>query len=109
MRATWAADEAPLRATLRPPCVLAVGNALVSNLRVPTLKDRLAVKDEPVTVLSPADVGVDLAAQLRAETSPSRSRGVDRRRGGVRVAGATPAEKAHVLFETHLRGVLEGL
>ena len=110
VRVSCSADDALLRITLRPPCVLAVGNALVSNLRVPTLTDRLAVKDEPVTVLSPADVGVGLAAQLRAETSVLASlEEIDRRRAGLRVAGATPTEQANALYEAHLRDVLETL
>ena len=50
-----AADEAGVPA----PCVLAVGNALVSMLRAPTLKDRLATREEPVAVLSAAELGVD--------------------------------------------------
>ena len=48
LRVTFTADAGPVRATIATPCVLAVGNALVSMLRVPTLKDRLATKDEPV-------------------------------------------------------------
>lgn len=109
LRVTWTAGEALLRATVRPPCVLAVGNAAVSHLRVPTLKDRLAVRDEPVTVLSAADVGVDLAAELeREDLALLGLERVDRRRGGALVGGATPAEKARVLFETRLQAVLEG-
>jgi electron transfer flavoprotein alpha/beta subunit len=110
LRATSVAEDALLRVTVRPPCVLAVSNALVSSLRVPTLTDRLAVKDEPVTGLSPADVGVDLAARLGAETTALIGlEQIDRRRAGAVVAGATPAEQAHALYEAHLRDVLEAL
>ena len=48
LRVTFSADDGPVRATVSQPCVLAVGNAVVSMLRVPTLKDRLAVRDAPV-------------------------------------------------------------
>ena len=110
LRVTCAADDAPLRVTLRPPCVLAVGNALVSTLRVPTLRDRLAVRDEPVTALSPADVGVDLGAQLAREATGLRGlERIDRRRAGVVVPGATPAEQARSLYESHVRAALEAL
>jgi electron transfer flavoprotein beta subunit len=110
LRVTCTADDAPLRVTLRPPCVLAVGNALVSTLRVPTLVDRLAVRDEPVTVLSPGEVGVDLGAQLAREATGLRGlERIDRRRAGVVVPGATPAEQARALYDGHVRAALEDL
>ena len=108
VRATFAADDGPVRATIAPPCVLAVGNALVSMLRVPTLRDRLAVRDAPVVELSGRELGVGLPGALAGE--PGKLEGLeamDRGRPGVLVAGATPAEKARVLYETHLRARLE--
>jgi len=68
LRVACVADDGPLRLTLRGPCVLAVGNAVVSHLRVPTLKDRLARRDRPIEVLPAADLGVDVAAQRHHET-----------------------------------------
>jgi electron transfer flavoprotein beta subunit len=110
LRVTFAADGGPVRATVTPPCVLAVGNALVSMLRVPTLRDRLAVKDAPVTQLSDAKLGVDLAGVLAGEPSVlARLETIDRRRAGAIVAGASPADKARALYETHLRARLERL
>ena len=107
---TFAADAGPVRATVTPPCVLAVGNAVVSMLRAPTLKDRLAVRDQPVAALSTPDLGVDVAGALSSE--PAALAGletIDRRRAGVVVAGATPADKARALYESHLRARLEHL
>ncbi len=107
---TFTTDAGPVRATIAAPCVLAVGNALVSMLRVPTLKDRLATKDEPVIVASAADLGVDVAGALGRE--PAALCGletIDRGRAGVVVTGATPADKARALYETHLRERLESL
>jgi electron transfer flavoprotein alpha/beta subunit len=100
LRVTFAADDGLVRATVRPPCVLAIGNAVVSHLRVPTLKDRLGVKQEPVTMLSPGDLGVDLAAALAGEPAMlTRLEVIDRRRAGVIVEGSTPAEKARRLYD----------
>ncbi len=65
LRVTLMTDDGLQRLTARTPCVLAVGNALVSHLRVPTLTDRLAVRDRQPDVLEPADLGVDLADALR--------------------------------------------
>ncbi len=110
LRVTFAADAGPVRATVTPPCVLAVGNAVVSMLRAPTLSDRLAVRDQPVAVLSPRDLGVDVTGALSGE--PAALAGletIDRRRAGVMVAGATAADKARALYEEHLRARLERL
>ncbi len=106
----FAAGGGPVRATLAPPCVLAVGNALVSMLRVPTLKQRLAVKDELIAELIAAELGVDLTGVLAGEpTALTGLDTIDRRRAGAVVSGATPADKARALYETHLRARLERL
>jgi electron transfer flavoprotein alpha/beta subunit len=108
LRVTFSGDDGPLRAIAVPPCVLAVGNAVVSMLRVPTLKERLAVRELPVAAYSPEELGVDLQAVLAATVAGPQSLGqVDRGRAGVVVRGETPAELARALYEDHLRARLE--
>jgi electron transfer flavoprotein beta subunit len=103
-------DDRLQRVTLRPPCVLAVGNAVVSQLRVPTLTDRLSLKHARIDVLSGADLGVDIAGELRHATCvPVGLETIDRTRRGVIVGGATPAAKAHALFAAHLQDLVEKL
>ncbi len=110
LRVTFATDCGPARATVSAPCVLAVGNALVSMLRVPTLRDRLAAKEEPLVVFSPEDIGADVSGALDREPAALRAlETIDRSRAGVHVDGATPADKARALYETHLRARLEDL
>jgi electron transfer flavoprotein beta subunit len=106
LRVTWTADGGPLRAAVTPPCVLAVGNVVVSMLRVPTLKDRLAVRDVPVAEYTADDLG---DASRPAADAPllRRLETVDRSRAGEVVGGATVADKARALFEDHLRPRLE--
>ena len=90
--------------------MLAVGNAVVSMLRVPTLKDRLAARGRPVAESTPVDLGVDLAAALLgAAPAEARLETIDRGRAGVVVPGRTPADKARALYEHHLRARLEEL
>jgi electron transfer flavoprotein beta subunit len=101
------ADDGLLRATLRLPCVLAVGNAVVSRLRVPTLTDRLAQRDKSIDVVGAAHLGVDIAAELRRE--PCALAGlevINRTRRGVIIGGGTPREKARVLFDSHLKDMI---
>ena len=110
LRVTFAADAGPVRVTVTPPCVLAIGNAVVSMLRAPTLKDRLAVRDRPIAEFSATDLDVDVPGVLSGEPGvPAGLATIDRRRAGVIVTGATPADKARVLYETHLRARLEHL
>jgi electron transfer flavoprotein alpha/beta subunit len=110
LRVTFAAGGGWIRATIAPPCVLAVGNAVVSMLRVPTLKDRLAVRERSLDVLSSGELGVDAAAALAGEPTVLASlETIDRERAGTIVAGRTPEEKARALYETQLRARLERL
>ena len=110
LRVACAVDDGLLRMTVTLPCVLAVGNALVSRLRVPTLTDRLARRDRRIDVLAAADLGVDVAGALRRE--PCVLAGlerIDRARRGLVVGGATPRQKAQVLFDEQLKTVIETL
>jgi electron transfer flavoprotein alpha/beta subunit len=108
LRVTFTADDRPVRATVAPPCVLAVGNAIVSMLRVPTLKARLAMRDHRVAKLSAAVLGVDVAAARASEAVTLVGlETVDRARASMIIEGATAAEKARALYQQHLRARLE--
>jgi len=108
LRVTFASDDGPVRAVAVPPFVLAVGNAVVSMLRVPTLKDRLAVLGRPVAEYAPEDLGVDLSVALGGSTTEFVGlEPVEHRRAGVVVRGTDPAELARALYEDHLRARLE--
>lgn len=110
VRVTCAEGDALVRVTFRPPCVLAVGNAAVSHLRVPTLTQRLAHRADQAEVLAPADLGLDLRAELeRGLCAPLELTTIDRRRAGTIVGGATPHEKARALLDAHLRDRIAAL
>jgi electron transfer flavoprotein beta subunit len=105
---TWTTARCRLRARMAPPCVLGVGNALVSMLRVPTLKDRLAARERTVEVWTPAELGVELDEALTREPSALLELSVvDRRRAGRVIPGASAKEKARALYEAELRSRLE--
>lgn len=110
VRVACMVDDGLLRVTLRLPWVLAVGNAVVSQLRVPTLTDRLARKNERIDLLSGADLGVDIAEELRRTTCVLTGLDtIDRARHGVIFGGATPGEKARALFDSCLKRRIEKL
>jgi electron transfer flavoprotein alpha/beta subunit len=110
LRVACLVDDGLLRLTLRLPCVLAVGNAAVSHLRVPTLTNRLAHRDKLIDVVAPADLGVEVAAELgRATPTLVGLEMIDRARRGLVVSGETARAKAQTLFDDHLRRILVGL
>jgi electron transfer flavoprotein alpha/beta subunit len=110
VRVACMVDDGLLRVTLRLPCVLAVGNAVVSQLRVPTLTDRLARRDKRIDVVSGADLGVDVAGELsRQPCVLTGLEAIDRSRAGVIVGGDGPRDKARRLFDEHLKSAIEKL
>jgi len=110
LRVTFTTDDGSARATVPAPCVLAVGNAVVSMLRVPTLRDRLAARTEQAAVLVASDfAGGGAAAHSGEPAMLTDLEIIDRSRAGVVVGGATAADKARALYEDHLRARLERL
>jgi electron transfer flavoprotein beta subunit len=108
LRVACTTDDGLVRLTVRRPVVLAVGNAVVSRLRVPTLRDRLARRDVPVAVVAADELGVDVAAALdREPTALCGLEVVDCARSGAVVDGAGPRDKARVLYDSYLRALLE--
>jgi len=110
VRVAYVADDGPARVTVRLPCVLAVGNAVVSRLRVPTLSARLAQRGARIEEVDAADLGVDVAAGLERRTCVLTGlEAIDRRRQGIVIGGGSPREKARALFDRHLRERIERL
>jgi electron transfer flavoprotein beta subunit len=110
LRVTLVTGDGLQRITAHTPCVLAVGNAVVSHLRVPTLTDRLAARDKQPVVLDPADLGVDVAEWLGRETpSLVALETIDRHRESIVIAGDTSRAKAQALFDSRLKSLLEEL
>ena len=103
LRATCVADDGVARVTVRPPCVLAVGNAVVARLRVPTLTDRVVRRGVLPTVRTAAELGVEVADLAAAGCRPVRLTPIDRSRAGAVIDGDTPRDKARALYEMHLR------
>lgn len=88
---------------VKTPCVFAVGNAVCSYLRIPTLKDKMKLGNRPVTRLMPQDMGIgEISGNVRlAALDP-----VDRQRNTFIIEGDTPQEKARQLYENYLKGRL---
>jgi electron transfer flavoprotein alpha/beta subunit len=98
------ADDGRLQQTVQTPCVMSVGNAPNSYMRIPTLKDRIQFGKRSVAVLhmsdfEPLDEGIELVS-LEI---------INHERPGILIEGATPEEKARKLYTSFLAERLKKL
>jgi electron transfer flavoprotein alpha/beta subunit len=91
-------DDGRLRQRIQTPCVLSIGDAPNTYMRVPTLKDRMCYGKRPIETLSSKDF------QLSDETEELIGLEViHHKRGGILIEGKSPEEKARKLYEGHLK------
>ena len=91
-------DDGQLRQVIQTPCVLSIGDAPNTNMRVPTLKDRLRSDKRPI------ETPVIRDFQLADETEELIDLEVIRhKRAGILIEGKSPEEKARKLYEGHLK------
>lgn len=106
VKVTSVTDEGILEQEAVLPLVVSVGDAPDTGLRVPTLKDRLRGKSKPVYCLPMRDL-------LPGDETPvetSRLVGLHQARHArnpMVVKGDTPAETARILYENHLKPLLD--
>ncbi len=99
-------DDGILEQEINPPCVLSVGNAEKTYLRVPTLKDKMKYGSRPVEVS---------AEHPREQPEPTSSDGyrlkdleyIDANREGILIEGGSPEEKARKVYELYLKTRME--
>lgn len=92
--------------TVRPPCVLAVGNAPCAWLRVPTLKDKMRLGNRPIEYLAPEALLGDEDLFRGRKEKLLALRPVDRSRNTVQIEDGSPEEKARIYYEQYLKGRL---
>jgi electron transfer flavoprotein beta subunit len=91
-------DDGQLRQRIQTPCVLSIGDAPNTYMRVPTLKDRMGYGKRPIETLSIKDF------QLADETEELVDLEViHHRRAGILIEGKSPEEKARKLYEGYLK------
>lgn len=102
-------DGAELVQAIELPAVLVVGNAARwPYLRRPTLKQRMLARSRPVTVITPAELGVPPSAEYDNGLVPIdlvRRRDV---RACEMIPGTDATDKARRLWRLHLEGRLSG-
>lgn len=101
-------DEGEIEQIIKTPCVISVGNAPNTYLRVPTLKDRMRLGKQPIKIHS-----------MQQNRSTQQNHGmkqktlgypkllslepVNHQRMGQLVEGETAAEKAEILYQQYLK------
>lgn len=96
-------DGGLLKQTIRTPCVLTVGNAPNSYLRVPTLKDKVSYGKKPIELIQIEEFNLQPGSDCTLQGLEK----IDQRREGRIIEGATAAEKAQVLYHAYLKAWLE--
>ncbi|MCF6248310.1 MAG: hypothetical protein L3J69_13255 [Desulfobacula sp.] len=101
-------DGAVMIQTIALPMVLIIANAPDSPyLRVPTLKQKLDVGEKKISVLSPADLGVDKKNLGNDKTLMELQKKQMRHTCKI-ISGSSPKEKAQHLFDRYLKKRLTG-
>ncbi len=95
------ADGGQLRQRINTPCVLSIGDAPNTYLRVPTLKDRMHLGGRAMTIL-PLDM-FDLPQETEVLTNLQV---IQNRRQAVFLEYRSPEETAQELFDEHLKNSL---
>lgn len=100
-------DDGVLEQEIVPPCVLAVGNAEQTYLRVPTLKDKMKFGARPVEVLRPEEI-LSPGEVLNPEGYRlTRLERIDTSRAGELISGGSVEEKARKVYDLYLKKRLE--
>ncbi|MCP1223625.1 electron transfer flavoprotein subunit beta/FixA family protein [Sebaldella sp. S0638] len=103
-------DEGILTQTVETPVVISVGNAPVSHLRVPTLKDKMKYGKTPVKVFNGEEFGIrELMREYSVDYEFVNMEKTDTKREGIIIKGDTPGEKTRILYEKYLKERLEKL
>jgi len=98
-------DQGLVQQTIRTSCILAVGNAPSSLLRVPTLKAIKKAAEKDINILTLEELKAkpeDLL--LQSNTRIQELETVDNSRESIIIDGASTEEKAHFLYNNYLKG-----
>lgn len=103
-------EDGLLKQVIKIPCVISVGDAPNSYLRVPTLKDRMKLGKQEIAHYSFSDLGIDANAEgYIADLEPISVLPINNDRQTIRITEKSPAKAAEVVYNSYLKGRLEEL
>jgi len=110
LRVTSQVDDGLLVQVVRPPLVLAVGNATGTALRVPTLKARMLCAKQRIEVIDAASFDLEAVRERAAQDYALEGMAlISHLRAGRIVAGADARATARMLYEECLEQRLRSL
>lgn len=110
LKVTSMVDGGLLTQIIKIPCVLSVGNAPNSYMRVPTLKDKMKYGKKTIDVLDIQEFNIQaLLDECHNNYELKGLEEISNKREGIIIEGTTPAEKTQVLYDSYLKGRLEKL
>jgi electron transfer flavoprotein beta subunit len=110
LQVTAIADEGLVTRAIEPPCLLAVGNAPFSNLRVPTLRAIKEQGERPIDLITMADLKSTLSSlPMKPDADLIKLEPISRKRKSVLIEGSNAVEKAEILYQKFLKGWLAEL
>jgi len=103
-------DQGLVTRTIKTPCLLAVGNAPFSYLRVPTLRAIKEQAEQPIDVITRSDLKNTLSSLPYNPTIDLiKLEPISRKRNNEIIEGSNTAEKAEKLYQQYLKGWLTEL
>lgn len=102
-------DNGVLTQIIKTPCVLSIGNAPNSYLRVPTLKDRMRSGKKPIETIVASELLNLTKEEIKLMNKIQNLERVDASRAGTIVTGDSPEEKAFKLYNCYLKERIDRL
>lgn len=100
-------DQGLVNQTVHRPCILAVGNAPSSLLRVPTLSAIKTAAEKEIGLLSPESLNCNPETLVAENDTELRElEAVKNIRDSIVIEGVSAEEKARLLYESYLKGWL---
>lgn len=103
-------DDGILKQTIATPCVLSIGNAPKTYMRVPTLKDRMTYGKKPIEILDLYDFDISEILKVIYDTYKIKSLNkIDNKREGIIIKEANSRKNAQTLYNFYLKERLKQL
>lgn len=107
LEVTYMSDEGIAWQIMNTPCVLSIGNAPNSYMRVPTLKDKMTYGKKPINVIPIQQLSSKEDHFTICEPKLVKLEKMNHTREGIVIEGESPVEKAHTLYDLYLKERLE--
>lgn len=98
-------DDALCRETIKAPALLVIGNAADTYLRVPTLKQRMQSKKQPVTVYGTEELLSSCDKTLESHDTLCAMAAEIPTRDAISIDGSNPKEAAEAMFNYYKKWV----